>query len=569
MTPERWRKVEELFHAARERGSIVLADIDPDLRHEVESLLAQEASRTSALDQPAWNKTNTVAMGLEIGHFRIEAKLGEGGVGTVYRAMDTKLNRPVAIKFLSDERATPTARRRFQREAQLASSLNHPHIVTVFDVGELGMRQYIVTEFVDGVTLADWIKEARTWRQSVELLTGIADALAAAHAAGILHRDTKPTNILVARNGYAKLADFGLAKLQEAHKGGEDETQTLEGKRTLTGTIIGTPAYMSPEQAAAKTLDARSDVFSFGVVLYEMLSGRRPFSGGSHVELLHRLIHSSPDPLPGALPGFVRAIVEKALEKDPANRYQSMRDMVVDLKRAARQPEEVSVATARSMAPPAAANSPPDIRSIAVLPLINISSEAENEYICDGLAEELINELTQIEDLRVVSRSSSFQCKGTTPDVREAGRRLGATLLVHGSLRCSGENLRLSVQLSDAQEGFQLWSQRFDAKKGDLFALQDELSAAVLAKLRVQLGSRLPIPEAIRPPANAAVYALYLQAKYAFNQETPASLRQALDLFQRATAADPSYVYDVSGDRSRCEASRISLERCLPARIRS
>src|SRR6185295_179804 len=265
--------------------------------------------------------------GTLIGAYRVEAPLGEGGMGTVYRATDTKLNRPVAIKFLSDQLADVAARRRFQREAQMASSLNHPHIITVFDVGEFEGRQYLVTEFVDGGTLKDWLKaEPRTWRQTVELLAGVADGLAAAHKAGILHRDIKPANILVAQNGYAKLADFGLAKLTQSETDA-DATKTLTEAHTKPGMIVGTIAYMSPEQASGTALDARSDIFSFGVVLYESLAGRRPFSGISELELLKTIIHGTPEPLPEELPQPLRNVVEKALERDPEERYQSMREL--------------------------------------------------------------------------------------------------------------------------------------------------------------------------------------------------------------------------------------------------
>jgi serine/threonine protein kinase len=280
-------------------------------------------------------KRSALSSGTQVGVYRIEDRLGEGGMGTVYRALDTKLHRPVAIKFLSDELADAAARRRFQREAQMASSLNHPHILTVYDVGEFEGRQYLVTEFIDGGTLKDWCSEKRSWRQIVDLLTGVADGLAVAHAAGILHRDIKPANILVAKNGYAKLADFGLAKLDEDRS--PDATGTLTEGRTRPGVVLGTIAYMSPEQASGKKLDARSDIFSFGVVLYELLAGRRPFSGGTELELLKTVIHGTPPPLGEDVPLALRMLVEKALEKDPAERYQSMRELVVDLRRLLRQ----------------------------------------------------------------------------------------------------------------------------------------------------------------------------------------------------------------------------------------
>jgi serine/threonine protein kinase len=285
--------------------------------------------------------------GTQIGSYRLEFRLGEGGMGTVYRALDTKLNRPVAIKVLSDLLADAPARRRFQREAQLASSLNHPHLVTVHDVGEFKGQQYIVTELVDGGTLRDWVKaEKRSWRDSVELLTGVADGLAAAHQAGILHRDIKPANILVAKNGYAKLADFGLAKLTENTAGPEDKTRTLTEAQTRPGMVVGTVAYMSPEQASGNPLDARSDIFSFGIVLYELLAGRRPFAGATELEVLKTIIHGQPEPLNADVPEPVRGVVEKALEKDPAERYQSMREMVVDLRRVVRYSGETPAALA-------------------------------------------------------------------------------------------------------------------------------------------------------------------------------------------------------------------------------
>ena len=267
-------------------------------------------------------------------------------MGVVYRALDTKLNRPVAVKFLSDDVADAGARRRFQREAQMASSLNHPHILTVYDAGDFEGRQYLVTEFVDGGTLKSWaLAEKRSSLQTVEPLVGVAGGLSAAHQAGILHRDIKPENILVAKNGYTKLADFGLAKLTEVT---QDEATTLTDGRTQQGLIIGSLPYMSPEQAAGKPLDTRSDIFSFGSVLFEILAGRRPFEGKTGIELLQAIIHR---PAPSLLelrpdiPVGLRLVIEKALEKDPAERYQTMREMVVDLRRLTRQSAEVATAS--------------------------------------------------------------------------------------------------------------------------------------------------------------------------------------------------------------------------------
>jgi eukaryotic-like serine/threonine-protein kinase len=281
--------------------------------------------------------------GQRLGIYELQDRIGAGGMGIVYRAADTALHRRVAVKFLSDELATPETRRRFQREAQAASSLNHPHILTVLAVGEIDGEQYLVTEYVDGGTLRDWRSERpRDWRECIELLTGVADGLAVAHEAGILHRDIKPENILVTSSGYAKLADFGLAKMFD--RAPPDHAPAATELRTRTGIMMGTAAYMSPEQATGQPVDARSDVFSFGTVLYETLALQRPFTGASDVETLMAVVHREAPPLPDTIPRSVRTIVERALRKAPADRFPSMRDMVVELRRVVRQSDETSSA---------------------------------------------------------------------------------------------------------------------------------------------------------------------------------------------------------------------------------
>ena len=342
MTPDRWRQIEDLYVAALalegEERAALLGRANADVRSNVEAMLAQP-SGSNLIDKPAWDgepesrAAPAVGPDTQIAQYTIEALIGAGGMGIVFRARDAKLHRPVAIKFLSADLADATARRRFQREAQMASSLNHPHLLTVYDIGELDGRQYLVTEFVDGGTLKNWAqRQARTWEDVAELLTGVADGLAAAHEAGILHRDIKPDNILVTASGYAKLADFGLAKLE--YPDTALATRTLTEEQTRRGIVVGTIAYMSPEQAAGRELDARSDIFSFGVVLYEMLAGHRPFVAATGLELLHKVMECRPAPLPEDIPEAVRALVGKALEKNHADRYPSMRELVADLRAA-------------------------------------------------------------------------------------------------------------------------------------------------------------------------------------------------------------------------------------------
>lgn len=288
----------------------------------------------------------SIGVGTRLGPYEVVGELGSGGMGIVYRARDTRLNRFVAIKFLSSDVADETLRRRFLQEAQTTSSLNHPHILTVHEVGDFEGRQYLVSEFVDAGTLRDWARTGRrTWREVVEILLGVADALACAHAAGILHRDIKPENILVAKNGYAKLADFGVAKLMET-LGLESVTRTTISIAGVTqpGSLVGTVPYMSPEQVAGRAMDSRSDIFSFAVVLYEMLARRRPFVADSQLETLHKISEGAPTPLSSNVPLLLRMMLDKALEKDPAERYQSMREMIVDMRRLLRQRQPLPAA---------------------------------------------------------------------------------------------------------------------------------------------------------------------------------------------------------------------------------
>lgn len=553
MTPERLRQIEELYHSARQDRA-VLDKADPKLRCEVESLLAQggplpELALPSTVMQ--------VAVGASLGPYRIEAQIGEGGMGAVFRALDTKLNRPVAIKFLSSELADAAARRRFQREAQTASSLNHPHILTVHDAGDVEGRQYLVTEYIDGGTLKDWAQtEKRTWQQIVELLTGVADGLAAAHTAGILHRDIKPTNILITKSGYAKLADFGLAKLMEDSVP-EDATRTLTEKRTRPGVVIGTISYMSPEQASAKSLDARSDIFSFGVVLYEMLAGRRPFEGATDLETLQTIIHGSPAPLGDEIPSALRTVVDKALEKEPADRYQSMREIVVDLRRLLRQTVETQPAAAHRWKQAAAAavlalaalavwrywpaSGVPRIRTIAVLPLQNLSGDPNQEAFSDGTTEALISNLSQIRALDVISRTSVMRFKGTTKTIREIAHELPADAFVTGSWQRTGGRVRVTAQLINASTERNVWAQEYERDSPDVLKLEDEVAQAIAREVKAEVTPGEAKRLASAKSVDAAAYDEFLLGRYLSWKTGPDDYKQSIAHFERSIQIDPNY----------------------------
>jgi len=420
----------------------------------------------------------------------------------------------------------------------------------------------LVTEYVDGGTLNDWAKEhKRTWKQIVELLTGVADGLAAAHQAGMVHRDVKPANILVARNGYAKLADFGLARLSEA--AGVDATRTLTAASTQAGMIVGTIAYMSPEQASGREMDTRSDIFSFGIVLYEMLAGSRPFLGSTNLEVLQTIIHGTPRPLGDDVPIALRTVVEKALEKDSADRYQSMQELVVDLRKLVRRSAERPAATAAK--PPKRsgiwigvaaavvlliaattwkllprADAAP-IRSIAVLPLANLSGDPNQEYFSDGTTEALISSLAQIHSLDVISRTSVMRYKGTTKTAREIGRETGADAIVEGSLQRSGNRVRVAVQLIRTATDKHIWADTYDRDLSDALKLESEVAQSIARQIQAEItpeeSGRLKNMRSVVPEARDE----YLLGRYGIGKNSAESLAAAIPHFQRAIQLQPDF----------------------------
>jgi eukaryotic-like serine/threonine-protein kinase len=432
-----------------------------------------------------------------LGPYHILTAIGTGGMGEVWKARDTRLDRIVAIKQLKGQHSA-----RFEQEARAIAALNHPHICQIYDVGP----DYLVMECVDGKPLSGPLPAG----EAVKFAVQVASALEDAHAKGILHRDLKPANILVTAKGAAKLLDFGLAKLMTDSSA--DATQTIEGA------ILGSPAYMSPEQAQGKTLDERSDIFSFGAVLYELLSGNRPFRGGSTVEVLSAVLRDEPARLD--VPEPVAAIVRRCMAKRAAERFGSMTELLSALQQAAPKPVDQKP-------------------SIAVLPFANMSRDADDEYFSDGLAEEIINLLAQIPGLNVIARTSAFAFKGKNEDIRKIAEILGVGTVLEGSVRRSGSRLRITAQLIRATDGFHLWSQRYDRELTDVFAVQDEVSAAISEALQVKLSPRTTAKPRYTPKIPA--YEALLKARHFHWQVTRESMEQAKSFYEQAIALDPQY----------------------------
>jgi len=462
-----------------------------------------------------------VPVGARLGPYEIQAAIGAGGMGEVYKARDTRLGRTVAIKVLPAAASSdPDRRRRFVREARTASALNHPGILTIYEIDTDAGVDYIAMEYIDAPTLVDLIASgAFPADRALRLAGQVADALVAAHAAGIVHRDLKPSNIMVLPGDRVKVVDFGLAKLTQPDASTAETVDAV----TARGVIVGTAPYMSPEQAAGRPLDARSDLFSLGAVLYEMLAGRRPFGGDGRVSTLAAVLRDAPAPIAGLAPE-VAQLVERCLRKDATDRFQSA--------------AELKTAIEACFAPRAGREGP----SVAVLPFTNMSGEKEDDYLCEGLAEEIINALTRIPGLRVVARTSAFAVSRIGLDVREAGARLDVGTILEGSVRRAGRRVRVTAQLVTTSDGAHLWSERYDRELTDVLILEDEIAAAISARLRVQLArdereQRRPAVPVVDVEAHHA----FLEGRYYFARGTPGALAQAKACYERAIARDPDY----------------------------
>ena len=475
-------------------------------------------------------------IGTTILHYTITGKLGAGGMGVVYQAEDTKLGRPVALKFLSPHLlADDQSRQRFLREARSAASLNHPNICTVFDVIEADGRLFIAMELCPGSRLKDLIAAGPLdVGAAVSIVLQVADGLSEAHKHHIIHRDVKSPNIMVDTRNRAKLLDFGLATLA----GAEDATQTLG--------VMGTPAYMAPERFESNLADNRTDIWALGVVLYEALSGQLPFAG-PHARLVYSILNEYPPPissLRSGVPPELDEMIDRALAKNPEERYQAIEDLMADLMEIRRETSRTgsSIGASRTGATSIRlANDRERVHAVAVLPFVNMSPNPDNEYLSDGLTEEIINALTQVRGLRVVSRASVFQFKAAALDLRDVGRRLRVGALVLGSVRRNADRVRVNAQLVKAADGYQMWSERFDCDLKDIFDVEDKLTSAILENLKKRLGAELEPSHLRGHTSNFDAHELYLRARHSFNQQTAAGMADALRNFSQALNLAPNY----------------------------
>ena len=519
-------------------------------------------------------------IGQTISHYKITAKLGEGAMGVVYKAEDTKLERTVALKFLAahllkDEEA----RKRFNREAKAAAALSHPNICRVYEIDEVEGRSFIAMEFVEGESLDRRIDQGPLKiPDALGIGQQIAEALQAAHEKDVVHRDIKPANIIVDDKGHVTVLDFGLALLTEG------------SKLTQLDTTLGTIAYMSPEQAQGARVDHRTDIWALGCVLYEMICGQRPFKGLYDKALLYEIVHEEPDALTGVrtgVPTELEFLVNKCLAKDTANRYQSAGEMIVDLRNLREKLKSaksavVSVAAAQGVADVGAASDgqeqhagpvrkvllgvaaaavvavalfvgrgsveapvapvpselPP---SVAIMPFVNSSGDPDFEYFSDGMTDELINALSKVDGLKVAARSSVFRFKGERYDVKEVASTLGVANIVEGTVRRDGERLRITTQLINASDGFELWSERFDRRMEAVFDIQDEVSRSIAERLQVKLaGGSEPAPLK-RPTANVEAYNLCLRGEFEYFKLSREGTEKSVDYLEQARRLDPSF----------------------------
>jgi serine/threonine protein kinase/tetratricopeptide (TPR) repeat protein len=478
-------------------------------------------------------------IGQIVSHYRILEKIGSGGMGEVYLAEDAKLKRQVALKFLPKAMtADPEAKLRFEREAQAAAALNHPNIVTIHEIGEHEGQVFIAMEYVEGQTLKEMISGsvgANNYSplpidQIVSIAAQIAAGLAAAHAKGIVHRDVKPQNILVDRDGRVKILDFGLAKLKGV------------SQLTKESSTLGTVHYMSPEQTLGNDVDQRSDIWSLGVVMYEMLSGKLPFNGDYEQAVIYSILNEDPaslEELSNRAPPEFCQLVERILSKEPEARPGScdrIREMLGKV-----NPTRLRIEGAQRE------------KAVVVLPFADMSPHRDQEYFCDGMAEEIINALTHIQDLRVIARTSAFSFKNKNIDVREIGEKLGVDYLLEGSVRKAEDRLRITAQLINIVDGSHIWSERYDRQLQDVFSIQEEIALKIVEKMKIGLGRQERELVAKRHTENTEAYNLYLKGRHYWNQFNEQGFTKGIEYFQRAIDLDASFALAFAG-MANCHA---------------
>ena len=582
MTPARLQRVEEIFHAALDQepdrvGAFLDAACEGDelLRRKVEALLASLQRAGAFIETPVAgiatriteNGQADLLIGRTIGHYKISEQIGTGGMGEVYLATDMTAGRKAALKLLPTRFTSDAERlKRFQQEARALVGLNHPNILTVYEIGEDHSTHYIASELIEGETLRQRLMRGRMQlREAVDVAIQVASALAAAHETGIVHRDIKPENIMLRPDGYVKVLDFGIAKLAEQEVPVTVPTdEALLLVETNMGSILGTVRYMSPEQACGAPIDKRTDVWSLGVVLYEMVTGHAPFTGDTPREIMASILEKEPPPLTSYVahaPAEPQQIISRTLRKDRKERYQSAHELLealkdlrhklefkAELKRSTAAPKlaafivlvaiVVGAFFAFRMSRQRAVPLPPfPEKSIAVLPFLDLSQAKDQEYFCDGMSEEILDALAKVDGLRVVARTSSFSFKGKNPDVGDLGKKLKVENVVEGSVRRDGNRVRISAQLINARNGLQLWSETYERELQGVFTLQDEITRAIVDALKIKLAVSLPAHE----QRNTEGYDLYLQGLYFSNKGSEEDLRKALSFFQRSLEKDPTF----------------------------
>jgi serine/threonine protein kinase/Flp pilus assembly protein TadD len=479
-------------------------------------------------------------VGRTVSHYLIVEKLGSGGMGVVYAAEDTRLGRRVALKFLPPELSSdPVAIERLQQEARAASALNHPSICTIHEIDRYEQQHFIAMELVEGQTLAVHARsEPLPMPELLDLAIQIADALDAAHAKGIVHRDLKPANILVSNRGRVKVLDFGLAKQLDV------TTETTPARSPLTdqGMAVGTVAYMSPEQARGEHVDPRSDLFSFGAILYEMATGHTAFSGATSAVVFDAILNRAPlaaSRVAPAVPAALDRLMARAMQKEQSARFQHAHEMLSEL-RAIKRTLDSAAAHRNETAERA-------VPSIAILPFRDLSPAHDQQYFCEGMADEIITALSALGGIRVASRTSAVRCQEKGLDPAEIGQRLNVQTVLEGSVRKAGDRVRVSAQLSNVADGYQLWAERYDRSMEDVFAIQDEIGQAIVERLRVKLVGSAGRPLVRRGTDNLEAYNAYLKGRYHWERRNRTFLGIAVEYFERAIALDPNYALAHSG----------------------